>query len=757
MMLMALQILALLAAPLTGASDGLPVELVSKEGTAVHGQLVPAADGRIGLRSDDFVETMEVELERVATLSFAEAKSESEDSKGQVAVRLAQGDLLRGRLLGLVDGTWHFAANGLGTLELPELAIRSIENAGSDALLFQGPNGLAGWSGQLGDDGWQAVPGGLVSRKAGTRIGRELGLDEARRLDMDLAWEGKPRFRIALASRSEKLVVKHVVTVEVWGRSLVAWTDEDKRIEAVELLEPLPDDGSLSLHLRTMEDALVFLGAEGEELGRIARPKRSGGSMVVMNDGEALTIASLLVVDGGAAVQRLDAVDVLGFDAERQVYSTVAGEVAAGLVLGVDFAAAVSNEPLPAGHVSLEYLDGRRVEGQFVRLGEAGIELVPGWQEGPVVASLDGLVRLTAGELKAAGRKRSDKSFVSTANGDLGGELDSIGADGSIVWKPDLAAGAVTLDAKSVGRIMLNRKSTYFASSRKWPHRVLLASGDAFRAKLISIDGKAAVLDAPFGKNVTIASELIRAIEFDRRSMARFEELLEVKSPKPQDFNPWGSAFKPRREVSDGFDYASLERALELPRKYKSRAFPHLVLARTGDFLRTEVVSWSPAGVRYASRAAEPRLIPEARVAAIVWLRSAPTGDETEAVPAALPGQALLVLGGQTKLWMDLTSLEGDQLVGVSPIFGELKIALPELLSIEMDPADLPISTLFDDWMLHPMKEPFPDDADGAEASGLIEVGQAAPISAGMDLDGEPLELKDFRGQVVLLDFWAHW
>lgn len=36
-------------------------------------------------------------------------------------------------------------------------------------------------------------------------------------------------------------------------------------------------------------------------------------------------------------------------------------------------------------------------------------------------------------------------------------------------------------------------------------------------------------------------------------------------------------------------------------------------------------------------------------------------------------------------------------------------------------------------------------------------VGQAAPEIAGEDIDGIPMRLSDYRGQVVLLDFWGHW
>jgi AhpC/TSA family len=36
-------------------------------------------------------------------------------------------------------------------------------------------------------------------------------------------------------------------------------------------------------------------------------------------------------------------------------------------------------------------------------------------------------------------------------------------------------------------------------------------------------------------------------------------------------------------------------------------------------------------------------------------------------------------------------------------------------------------------------------------------VGARAPEIAGRDLDGAPFKLSEYRGKVVLLDFWGDW
>ena len=52
----------------------------------------------------------------------------------------------------------------------------------------------------------------------------------------------------------------------------------------------------------------------------------------------------------------------------------------------------------------------------------------------------------------------------------------------------------------------------------------------------------------------------------------------------------------------------------------------------------------------------------------------------------------------------------------------------------------------------------------GAAVAGLFmsgcskkSSGTLAPEITGEDIDGQPMKLSDFRGQVVLLDFWGNW
>jgi cytochrome oxidase Cu insertion factor (SCO1/SenC/PrrC family) len=46
-----------------------------------------------------------------------------------------------------------------------------------------------------------------------------------------------------------------------------------------------------------------------------------------------------------------------------------------------------------------------------------------------------------------------------------------------------------------------------------------------------------------------------------------------------------------------------------------------------------------------------------------------------------------------------------------------------------------------------------------AETSPAVDpvLGRPAPEIVGEDVDGIPFRLSDYRGKVVVLDFWGHW
>jgi hypothetical protein len=50
-----------------------------------------------------------------------------------------------------------------------------------------------------------------------------------------------------------------------------------------------------------------------------------------------------------------------------------------------------------------------------------------------------------------------------------------------------------------------------------------------------------------------------------------------------------------------------------------------------------------------------------------------------------------------------------------------------------------------------------PSTTPPASVKEGFEIGNRAPEILGVDVDGQPFKLSDYRGKVVVLDFWGHW
>jgi hypothetical protein len=114
--------------------------------------------------------------------------------------------------------------------------------------------------------------------------------------------------------------------------------------------------------------------------------------------------------------------------------------------------------------------------------------------------------------------------------------------------------------------------------------------------------------------------------------------------------------------------------------------------------------------------------------------------------------------GGEALLWIaNMASRTPDGKTAIGLII-EHHAASPALTSAVLDRlANTP----------HPQMEKFlervaadhPSSATKSAAAAISKllIGKVVPDIAGEDTDGKPFKLSDYRGKVVLLDFWGHW
>ena len=735
---------AVAAQPEEAASKAPPEAVVlTVEGQSMAGTLCPAVDGRIGLASSDFAAPLVIRPDRLAAITFDIGEDDRDGSQGYFEVALNDGSRLHAKLLGVTAEGWRLSASGMGTFTVPASSIVGVENLGSGedeppGLIYRGPTGLAGWGQGPAQSSWVVEPGRIVAKKANTRLSRDLSLDEPREVTVRLRWKGDPHFRLLIGAKTASSK-KDLLTLEPWGDTLVAsWTQKKKSMEFTEIMEGLEADSSLELKINTLDESIMFLDIDGVELGRIPRVGQVGPRLNIISDSAGLELSGIEVVPAtgdDVGLRRLSAGEITGVEADGQRFVTATETVDKAVLLGIDIEGSAPPVSKQAGDLWLEYADGRRVGGAFQAVTETGLLIKPAWAAEPITAEWDSLAKAVVyGSEEQTKRRRSSKSFLVTAKGEVAGELESISPNGEIVWAPSIAEGSTTLSMDSVQRVVINRTTAYFVSGRKFPHLMRLRDGDTFRCVVHSITDDDILYSSPFGKSRKVEASLVKAVEFDLRATARFARIF---AEKPKSENNWYSAPKEaRRETSEGFDKDSLERALALPRKYKGRQFEHLVLARNGDFLRTSLVGLSPEGAVYPGASDVDRLVPKNRLAAVIWLDPpkveavVEAGSEAGAKPEQPKTNARVVMDENTSLSMKLSGTRDGKLIGSSPILGDVEIELPHIVSIDLDPETVHTHSVYHEWVLKPMKEPFPDDAGAAAPSAESPAESPAESSA---------------------------
>jgi thiol-disulfide isomerase/thioredoxin len=299
------------------------------------------------------------------------------------------------------------------------------------------------------------------------------------------------------------------------------------------------------------------------------------------------------------------------------------------------------------------------------------------------------------------------------------------------------------------------KKSKEAAPSRlPKSHNLYLRSGDVIPCTVAAIDEMGVSISSSVATASLVPHERIKAIEL-------------VPGSKPPDLVE-----------------AKKSRLLTLPRLQKASPPTQLLCSKTGDFLRGRLIALTPEHVVMEVQLGEHR-IPRDRVSQIIWFHPdempAVTGTGTSS-DAAVAGEVALVgdaplperapLGqglvqaiesNGNRITFDPARLEGSLLSGNSDVLGECRVDLntiDELVfggQIALAVSGLP----YQDWRLSAAVEPLftqESDVDGtAEGEVSPLVGQAAPDINLELLAGGRFQLKDCRGQIVLLDFWASW
>lgn len=214
------------------------------------------------------------------------------------------------------------------------------------------------------------------------------------------------------------------------------------------------------------------------------------------------------------------------------------------------------------------------------------------------------------------------------------------------------------------------------------------------------------------------------------------------------------------QRVSKVVDEKVRKRALTIPRFRRESPSTHVLIAPNGDLLRGRLSGLRDDRMQYESLL-DLMTFDRSRVSAIVWLHpdgvSEPPGWDKNApiVRVVLDGNLMIVVNPQ--------KMADGRLVGNSPLLGQCAVpigSIRELHAGGFGPID--DTRVYANWTPEPAMEPI---IPGAAASGDSPqdltfsplVGKPAPDFTVELLDGKKKTLSDYKGKVVVLDFWATW
>jgi thiol-disulfide isomerase/thioredoxin len=188
--------------------------------------------------------------------------------------------------------------------------------------------------------------------------------------------------------------------------------------------------------------------------------------------------------------------------------------------------------------------------------------------------------------------------------------------------------------------------------------------------------------------------------------------------------------------------------ALTLPRRKRDTLPQNLLLSPTGDLLRGDALLATQHTLRWRSGLEELDL-PLTRIQHLLWL-DAPDSP----APAPLP-RTWVALRDQSQVAVQIQQLRDGEIIGSSDTFGPLHLPLSEVVSLSS--GTTPRGTGHESylqWQLSHAQEPVLPE----KGSSSPLVGKTAPDIDLAWLEGAGrMKLSDFKGQVLILDFWASW
>jgi thiol-disulfide isomerase/thioredoxin len=268
----------------------------------------------------------------------------------------------------------------------------------------------------------------------------------------------------------------------------------------------------------------------------------------------------------------------------------------------------------------------------------------------------------------------------------------------------------------------------------KYPSVLHLRSGDNIRCSVTKIDERGVTLVTASADATFVPNDQVMALELVVDTTA-------------------GSISKTKQE-----------RLLMTPRMQRASPPTHLIRSAKGDYLRGRLVAMDDLQLEMEIRL-ESKTIPRTAVARIIWLQLEAKEPKAAAAAPDEPPAGQIRLQTLDRDGKRLTMVgEGfaeTTISGHNDILGPCRVDVSGIdrlylgSAVELAAAELP----FHQWK--PRVAPDPIDTSGDDEEDIAAssplVGKPAPDFEIALVGGRRFRWDDYRGKIVVLDFWASW
>lgn len=667
---------------------------------------------------------------------------------------------------------------------------------------------------------WYLKAGEISTDTSGTTITQWAQLPELATIDLDVAWDqGSPNWWLTLGEpRRMELQVRKLQNKKILNVTLLLENSADADVTTIQL--PYEEDQSIKLRLLCDANKGVYvLMKDNQVLGRLKGniKERFVGRTKISFTNTALGVLTLrdLRISRNAFSLPSEVAQSDGnlAGARQTEWMTKARGTFFGSIVGdpQNAGLAVKVQGIEKTPLSLEFSEIERIEFPVVDLPPSNmtsIELSNGLRyatsrlESRMDDTFNGVeIELSGKKLQIplAQIKRISKRPVAN--------LDSTQPEKSVVQR------LITDDAVSTGRISSVVEQSPESRTFGWQAKHAISSVPLNPKSDGAIEP---VLPQSAGSSQrrTRATEPVAVVRADGLPVENdFGRPLKPEDPSlflfsgdcfpavirrgdSQEFYFESSLF-PKQSISqslvrglrfvdyrgiDKLDRATRLRLLTLPRVQRSNPPTHLVVSRDGDLLRGKMILFDRDQLVMDVRG-EERTVLVKNIAELIALDPAPElsnpsepsentepdqankepSQEAQQVAQADVYQINLEQGARVSI--QPVSVDTDSLKGIHPQLGECSLPWSSVVRISLGAAIAMDASQnrFGKWKLQHAPDPkFVSEPDGPndrpnDTPQMRMIGQGAPEFDLMKLDGTPYKLKENRGKIIILDFWATW